>query len=628
MERRLMIRIDKSRFLDEQGRTLILRGVNLGGSSKVPYRPDGATRFREGFFDHRNVSFIGRPFPLEEADEHFRRLRAWGFTLLRFLVTWEAIEHSGPGIFDDAYLDYVRTVVEQAGRYGLNVFIDPHQDVWSRFSGGDGAPGWTLEAAGLDIAKLHSTGAAFLHPFHDGPLPRMIWPSNGSKLAAATMFTLFFGGNTYAPETRIDGEPIQDYLQRHYIAAICALAARLKGLPNVLGYDTLNEPLEGYIGWADLSQTGGFVRLDASPSPFQSMLLASGYSQAVEVWKANLGGFQLAGSRILNPGRERAWLPGRECVWKQNGVWDIGPDGNPRLLRPDFFSQFDGRPVEFSQDFLLPFAQRYAEAIRSVDPKTAIFLESAIGQPSPRWIAPDIVYAAHWYDGYALFMKDYTDWLATDNRTNKLVFSPWRIRSSFARQLAYIRDQAADRLGGAPVLLGEFGIPMDMQNKRAYRTGNFSAQTKALDRTLRALDDMLLSGTIWNYTADNTNAHGDQWNDEDLSIFSRDQQKDPRDINSGGRALGAAVRPYARAIAGQPLRMEFDLSRRAFLFEFRHDPKVTAPTEIFVPGYQYPRGYRVFLSDGISEQSAEDQTLLYRYGLGRQVHTVEIRPAA
>jgi hypothetical protein len=128
-----MLRIDGSSFKDVHGRTLLLRGVNLGGSSKVPATPDGATYQRAGFFEHRSLSFVGRPFPLNEANEHFARLRSWGFTFVRFLVTWEAIEHAGPGIYDQEYLDYIFAIVKRAGNYGIRMVIDPHQDVWSRF---------------------------------------------------------------------------------------------------------------------------------------------------------------------------------------------------------------------------------------------------------------------------------------------------------------------------------------------------------------------------------------------------------------------------------------------------------------------------------------------------------------
>jgi hypothetical protein len=622
----MAVRIAGTRFVDELGRTLILRGVNLGGSSKVPRRPDGATHLREHLFEHRDVSFVGRPFPLEEADEHFARLRAWGLDFLRLLVPWEAIEHAGPGRYDEEYLDYVRELALRAGRRGFQLFVDPHQDVWSRFSGGDGAPGWTLEAVGLDPTQLAATGAAVVHALHEGPFPRMIWPSNETRLAAATMFTLFFAGSDFAPETRVEGEPAQEYLQRHYVSAFCELARRLRDLPWVVGYDTLNEPLPGWIGWPDLRVAGGMVKAGPCPSPFQSMLLGAGHPQEVEAWAAGPTGFRRRGTRTLNPQRARAWLPGHDCVWRHNGVWEEGGAGGGRLLRADHFARRGGRPVDFSQDYYLPFARRFAEAVRAVHPGALIFVESAPQQPPPRWDAPGLVYAPHWYDGFVLFLRRYSDWVAVDNRRQRLVFTPWSIRRSFARQLGELRREGRERLGDAPILIGEFGIPFDLRDGRAYRDGDFGVQRRAMDRTLRALDDALLSGTLWNYTADNSNAHGDLWNAEDLSIFSRDQQGDPRDPNSGGRALEAVVRPCARAVAGEPLRMHFDRRRRVFDFAFRHDPRVVAPTEIFVPALQYPQGYEVAVSDGTAETHPESQTLTYRPGDERDVHTLRIRP--
>ena len=68
-----------------------------------------------------------------------------------------------------------------------------------QLSGGSGAPGWTLEAAGLNPANFHASHAAILqNTWGDGrtAYPKMIWPTNYGKYACATMFTLFFGGNT------------------------------------------------------------------------------------------------------------------------------------------------------------------------------------------------------------------------------------------------------------------------------------------------------------------------------------------------------------------------------------------------------------------------------------------------
>jgi hypothetical protein len=623
------IHAQNSHFIDNLGRKVMLHGINLSGSSKIPFKPDGATYIRDGFFDHRNVSFVGRPFPLDQADEHLDRLREWGFNFLRLLVTWEAIEHAGPGIYDEEYLDYIVEVVKKAGAYGFNLFIDPHQDVWSRFSGGDGAPGWTLEAVGLDITHFAETGAAIVHATHPGIYPRMIWSFNSIKLACATMFTLFFAGNDFAPYTKVDGEPAQEYLQRHYLNAIQQVALRVKDQPNVIGYDTMNEPSIGYIGWKNLNSAGEPINLDATPTPFQSMLLGAGLPQEVDYWSLGLASIKKTGKRRVNEGRQRAWLPGYDCIWKQHGVWDFDASGTPLLLRPDYFAQINGKPVNFNADYYRDFNKRFSEVIRSAYPDALVFIENTPDNTAYEPSELDrkcIIYAPHWYDGFVLVKKAYTPHIAVNSLTHKVVFTAPAIRRSFNDQLATLKRQADQQLGGVPFVLGEFGIPFDLHEKQAYQSGNFRIQKKALQRSMRAVEDNLLNYTLWNYTPDNNNLHGDQWNDEDLSIYSGDQRCDPRDINSGGRGLEAVVRPYPKLTSGELIQVSFNPNTRLFRMKFRHESAITAPTEVFVPNYHYPHGYSVKVSDGRYEIKFSQQLLLYWPGDRRNIHTITIKP--
>ena len=625
----MKITIDGPCFKDEHGRTLILRGVNLGGSSKVPTRPDGATWKRESFFGHRDVSFIGRPFPLEDANRHFARLRRWGFTFLRFLVTWEAIEHAGPGIYDQDYLDYLHAVIKAAAEHDIQLFIDPHQDVWSRFSGGDGAPGWIFEAVGMDITRFAATGAALTHQEHGDPFPRMIWPTNYGKLANLTMWTLFFAGNDLAPATRVDGIPVQEYLQSHYINAIKQVTLRLKELPNVVGYDTLNEPSAGLIEVADLNAPAGMLQVGDSPTPLQAMALGAGYPQQVQRFEMGPFGPRKTGTRLLNPDGERVWLDGCRPVWQENGVWGLGDDNVPVILRPNHFTQVCGRPVDFHRDYYRPFANRFAREIRSVQPAALIFLEGVPTEGHLTWTSGDadrVVHAAHWYDSITLYLKRYLSWVTADFSTRRLVIGPGRVRRSRAAQIARIVEASRREMNGAPTLIGEVGIPFDLDRK-AYRSGNFARQITALDATMQALEANLASFTLWNYTADNDNRRGDQWNDEDLSIYSADQMTGSGDLDDGGRALQAAVRPYPRAVAGEPLHLSFDIRRRRFEFTFRHDDAISAPTLIYLPRTHYPGECAVHAPDGSCEIDWEKQTLTYRPAAGSGVHTLVITPA-
>lgn len=89
--------VDGPWFIEpDTNRVVLFRGVNLSGGTKLPVGiPSHEPR---GFWvDYdRKVNFVGRPFPIEDADEHLGRLVDYGFNLLRYIVTWEAIEHEGP----------------------------------------------------------------------------------------------------------------------------------------------------------------------------------------------------------------------------------------------------------------------------------------------------------------------------------------------------------------------------------------------------------------------------------------------------------------------------------------------------------------------------------------------------
>jgi hypothetical protein len=195
------------------------------------------------------------------------------------------------------------------------------------------------------------------------------------------------------------------------------------------------------------------------------------------------------------------------------------------------------------------------------------------------------------------------------------------------------------------VLIGECGIPFDLggrerkpvffsgrEPKTAFETGDFSKCTNALNRTMDALDIAQVSFTIWCYQADNTNEHGDGWNGEDLSLFSRDQivPGDEDDLFAGGRSLQAAIRPYPARVAGDVIHFSFSLYRRDRHFDlvFWADHSLaTRKTEIFIPKYQYPYGVVVKIKSGGGSYQIdwEAQTLTYTHTETSSVNRIVIK---
>eukprot|EP01012_Entosiphon_sulcatum_P051573 TRINITY_DN70829_c0_g1_i1.p1 TRINITY_DN70829_c0_g1~~TRINITY_DN70829_c0_g1_i1.p1 ORF type:complete len:651 (-),score=98.74 TRINITY_DN70829_c0_g1_i1:6-1958(-) len=644
-------RRDGAFLKDAAGRALNLRGVNLAGSSKVPTKPDGASHHPAAsvnFFDHRNVSFVNRPFPLDEADVHLQRLRTWGFRFLRFVITWEAVEHGGPGVYDTEYLDYLERVVAKCGEHGFLVYIDPHQDVWSRLCGGDGAPGWTFDILGMDPTRFAPTGAAIVHQVHGHPFPVMVWPTNYAKFACATLFTLFFGGDDFAPKCTIPDpatgaeEPVQSFLQRHYIAAMTEVAKRIGRMPHVLGIGVMNEPSNGFIMHEDLNRYTFVLQSGDCPTPLQGMALASGVPQKVAVWRPTMIGPIKTGSRLVNPERATLWQGDRTCVWRDHGVWQI-VDGKAELLQPKYFCEVRQRKIDFYCDYYKPFANRFSESVsRELHDQGLIIVEcipSATFQASElSWGPGDherIVYAPHYYDGIPMYFKRFWSILALSTQTLRPVIGTQRAAQARKDNIRSAVESAKKRFPDVPIVFGEVGVPFDIGNAAAYRTGDFSEQEAAVDATMTSLEASDCSFVWWNYTPDNTNAHGDLWNGEDFSLFCPEPRAVPDRAlanagaeYAGGRALRAAVRPYAMRIGGTTRAASFDMRTRKFVLTFDGFSDVDAPTEIFLPRLHYPAGARVEVTDGSFDLLPEEQLLRFTPSTVQSLHTITVTPAS
>ncbi|PBP25974.1 glycoside hydrolase [Diplocarpon rosae] len=689
----LRLTIEAGHFRDGDGREVVLRGINMAGDSKYPSNPDQPSHIPTDFFDGDTVTFHARPFPLEDAHLHFSRLKRWGYNTIRYVFTWEAIEAAGPGIYDEEWIKHTIEILRLARSYGFYIFMDPHQDVWSRFSGGSGAPMWTLYACGLNPQSFAATESALVHNTYPEPenFPKMIWSTNYTRLACQTIFTFFFAGRDFAPKCIIDGKNIQDFLQDHFVGALAHLAMRIHEAGDledevVIGWESMNEPNRGLVGWPDLTVIPSEQKLQkgTSPTAWQAMLTGSGRACEIDTWDFGGMGPYKSGKVLVDPQGECTWLPAGydesrygyerdsgwklgECIWAQHGVWDPSSD---TILKKDYFKKNPrtGEVIDyerFTNTYFMDYYRKHRDAIRSYHKDCIMFCQPPVLEipPSIKGTADDdpmMVYAPHFYDGVTLMTKKWNRYWNVDvfgilrGRYMSPAFAvkigETAIRNCFKDQLSAIRQEGLDYMGNHPCVLTEFGIPYDMDDKYAYKTGDYSSQSGAMDANHFAIEGSSMAGyTLWLYMCENKHHLGDQWNGEDLSIFSLDDQplplspippspsnesssslvpaagpktkkefSDESTINPGNiknklktpsisskasdvppeltnspgyRAAEAYVRPSPIWTVGKIINYGFDLRNCVFTFSFHaHQPSTEEkPTEIFLPDFHFPK---------------------------------------
>lgn len=679
----LPLKIDADRLRDSHGREVTFRGINIDAGAKYPRHPDQPSYEPASFFDGDNVSFVDRPYTETEAHEHFARLKRWGYNALRYIFTWEALEHVGPGVYDEDFIAHTIKILRIAKQYDFYVFMDPHQDVWSRYTGGSGAPMWTLYACGLNPQAFAPTQAAVVQNTWPNPAeyPKMLWPTNYTRLAAETTFTLFYAGRDFAPNAIIDGKNIQEYLTDHYVAACAHLARRIHEAGDledecVIGWETMNEPHRGLLGWEDLDVIPENLKMrkGTMPTPWQSLLSGSGRAVEVDVWDFGSFGPYKSDRELIDPAGVSVWLPADyddsrygwkrdpswklgECVWAQHGVWNPKEDA---LLQRDYFAAVPKSGMQldyqaFTNLYFMEHYRKYRDAVRAIHKDCIVLLQSAVLEIPPRIAnTPDdddrLIFSSHYYDGLTLLTKHWNRWYNFDIfgfMRGKYSSPMWAvkvgetaIRNSIREQLEGIRLEGQECTGIHPMLFTEIGIPYDMDNHHAYKTGDYSSQVAALDANHFALEGSGASGyTLWTYVGSNNHQWGDNWNGEDLSIFSVDDSvprstvsalpsasasslsldktstsspvvdrsnlqrhlKAPQmnnqrqslgeaDTNKGLRAVEAFLRPSPIFTVGSVVKYGFDLRNCTFTFSLRAEKASTAelPTHIFLPDFHFP----------------------------------------
>lgn len=297
---------------------------------------------------------------------------------------------------------------------------------------------WTLYACGFDIQKFTANEAALVHNTWPSPaeFPKMIWTTNYWRLANLTIWTMFFAGRDFLPRCIIDGKNIQDYLQDHFFGAIRKLAEAiryagdLEGDP-VIGWESLNEPNRGLIGYQDLTTIPKEQKMQkgTSPTVWQAILTGSGRACEIATWDIGGMGPYKSGTVLVDPEGVSAWLsadyddtkygwkrdPGwklGEDIWAQHGLWDPESD---TLLKNEYFAKDprSGAVMDyeyFTNHWFMDYYRRHRDVVRELFPETIMLCQPPVLEIPPTVKGTEdedsnMVFVPHFYDGLTLINK-------------------------------------------------------------------------------------------------------------------------------------------------------------------------------------------------------------------------------
>jgi hypothetical protein len=396
------------------------------------------------------------------------------------------------------------------------------------------------------------------------------------------MYGCLFAGDVIFPGLEAEGVNVKDYLQEAYANSWRKVAERVAGMPNVIGYDIMNEPLGNFIV---LTALAGAMALDIQDGARQTLIDLMGPETGDLTYDV------ITALRLLPPDTEPETLR----------LWGLDKVDALAVL---------GLNIGFDRTYMRPFYSRMAQAIQSVDPDAIIWIEPSMnvtnilgtgnsvgGMWDTSMTRPDginqLVFAPHVY-------ADIYPHIGFNQPPRDLSVEEVRYRD-YKEKIEEVRSLADFALGNVPVVIGEFGTYFNFNGIETSIENDYIVSEHILDNYYEGFEELVQSRMLWCYSPENDYHYGDLWNKEDFSII---------DPNGEPRGESSWSRPYARFTSGKPLSTHFRSNLHYFdpdkgkqiplrEFEVRYKSKETdAPTEIFVPRIHYPEGFYVWVSDG------------------------------
>jgi endoglycosylceramidase len=195
------VHVDGRAFRDGQGRQLLFRGYNGKATGLFDVTFDDGRTANETFNDFD-----------EAAATRFEQL---GFNVLRLPVSWSGLEPK-PLAYSQPFFDKLAQVLALARAHHFYVFIDMHQDAYSKEIGEDGQPLWAIVPA---------------------PPKLLSGPSDDSRRLTGPVLSA--GYNFFSNLAATDGRLLQDA----FVAAVQQIVKHVALDPVVLGYEAFNEPV-------------------------------------------------------------------------------------------------------------------------------------------------------------------------------------------------------------------------------------------------------------------------------------------------------------------------------------------------------------------------------------------------